>query len=102
MNVLLPWKIGRLEFWVRTVALVSVATVADWLTRGPEVSEYWVWAWFTLYCLYGVIGIMLPRVRDVGLSPARLLLLLIPFVNIWLCIVLGFFPTKKTEEKGQT
>ena len=100
MKVLFPWKIGRLEFWGRAVILMAVATAADWLTGRPEVPAYWVWVWFTLYCVYGVIGIMTPRIRDVGLPPTRLFLLLVPFVNVWICIVLGFFPTNKSEVRA--
>jgi hypothetical protein len=99
MNILFPPKIGRLEHLVRGLALVSFGTICGWLTDRPGVPAWWFWGWFTIYCAYALIGLMVPRIRDAGYSPTYLLLFLVPVANVWVGVVLFFFPSRKSQEE---
>ena len=46
-----------------------------------------------LVFIYLAIGVMLPRVKDIGLPGATLLLILVPIVNVVFMLVLLFIPT---------
>ena len=85
IRFLFPWRLARISYVVR-------ATVADTVLfcYGPELlNETGIWTLIALV-LYQFIFIILPRIRDIGMRPYWIILMLLPLADYFLSCALIF------------
>lgn len=92
-EILFPRLLGRLEFFLRSVAVFVLGR----LLIGDRAGFDWIGAWiFTglavLLAVYHVLFIVLPRIRDAELPVWTVVLVLIPFVNLLFGLFLLLYP----------
>jgi len=99
VEFIFPHRLHRLAYFLRanvwSVFLYFVHAVrypmaaSVYTYRGTMADSYWSAAVIVL-SLYGIFFILLPRLRDVGMSAWWLIVALIPVANILLGIILLF------------
>ena len=103
MSILFPKQIRRLSFVLRLgiFALIPLLTkfvfgliwgVPEDFPDGP-VFEFLMWLVALLLTVYAIAFIIVPRLRDVGISPWLGLLSVLPPINVLLLIYLAFAST---------
>jgi uncharacterized membrane protein YhaH (DUF805 family) len=87
-DIFFPRRLHRLAYFLRLAAadLVSGLLYATSTTMNPVV---W-WASIIIISVYGAFFILLPRIRDVGMSGFWLIACLIPVVGAVFGIILLF------------
>jgi hypothetical protein len=90
-----PSKLGRKRYLIRWLIWLAVFLLCGLLSASiaSPLSDI-LFAVGIVSVLYKIIGIDLPRVRDIGWSPWCLLALLIPGVNILFMGFLFFAPSE--------
>jgi hypothetical protein len=92
---LFPNELTRLPYLARTVIwLVVVGVVAALLVPIPFFGRFVAILWVLGVSVYRIVGLDIPRVRNIGLSPWLLWLYLVPLLNIVLFGALLFAPPK--------
>jgi uncharacterized membrane protein YhaH (DUF805 family) len=103
MSVLFPKQIRRLSFAVRLGVFFLIPPISslvfrlmwgvpeDW-PHGPAIRVS-MWLVSLILIAYAMIFIVVPRLRDVSISPLLALLALLPFINLLLFIFLAFAPS---------
>jgi uncharacterized membrane protein YhaH (DUF805 family) len=92
---LFPTKVGRLSYFLRLLTVLAMhlgvylfsQQLADAKTRALIVIS-----WVILALIYGLLFIVLPRVRDFGLPTLAAVLFLIPILNTVFALCLLFGP----------
>jgi uncharacterized membrane protein YhaH (DUF805 family) len=87
IEFIFPRRLHRLAYFLRLV-VVNILSSVLYTYRG--YMSYWSAAVIVLSSLYCVFFILLPRLRDVGMSAWWLLVAFIPVANILLGIILLF------------
>jgi uncharacterized membrane protein YhaH (DUF805 family) len=87
-ELLFPRRLHRLAFFFRSLAVSVVASIlyAGSTTMNPLC---W-WSWYILGNIYSAFYILLPRMRDVGMSGWWLIPCLIPGVDALIGVILLF------------
>lgn len=108
MSTLFPKQIRRLSFTVRLgvcILLVPLSRLAFHIAWGEPANYPHTLVFRSLVWLVGVVGlayilafVVVPRLRDVGMSPYVALLSLIPPINLLLFIFLGFAPSDREAQ----
>ena len=90
IEFIFPLRLHRLAYFVRLVVanICSSFLYASNTTMDPR---YW-WGSVVVLAIYGLFFILLPRLRDAGMSGWWLLVSLVPIANILLGIILLFRP----------
>lgn len=98
VEFIFPHRLHRLAYFLRLIVW-SVFLYVDRYTMAAliyadrdttyVIAPFW-WAAFVALSLYGIFFILLPRLRDVGMSAWWLIVALIPVANIPLGIILLF------------
>jgi uncharacterized membrane protein YhaH (DUF805 family) len=97
LTTLFPFRIARLQFFLRYIAVLIVVGIFEIFGGNGEMS------WFGLFvCLiggaflfvFGIWGMLLPRLRDIGFHGACCLLMLVPLINLLLLLALLFVPSR--------
>lgn len=88
VEFIFPRRLHRLAYFLRGVALDTVTGIlyASSTTYNPQ---FW-WPWVIVLIIYGLFFIVLPRIRDAGMSGWWLLVAFIPVANIVFGIILLF------------
>lgn len=89
LQFLFPRRLHRLAYFLRLVAANIAAGFFYYYTGTTSDPGYWALADITLF-LYAMFFILLPRIRDIGMSKWWLLITFIPFVNDIFGIILLF------------
>ena len=88
LEFIFPHRLHRVSYFLRGVAADGVmGFIYSYISVSH--SEMW-WLAISIILVYGIFFIVLPRIRDVGMSGWWLLVYFIPVVNIWLAIILLF------------
>ena len=105
IDFLFPRQLHRLSYFLR---LVAANVFSAFLYRSSTTIDPRLW-WIAVIgvSLYGLFFILLPRLRDAGMSAWWLIAALIPFVAILLGIILLFRApeyhyTSKDAEHSET
>ena len=103
MNIIFPRQLRRLPFCIRLGFFLLLPPLSRPLFRilresSPDVFQDSVFrSLLTLLCvvltLYILIFVVVPRVRDIGMSPLAGLLSLIPLINILFLLFILFAPS---------
>jgi hypothetical protein len=88
VEFIFPHRLHRLAYFLRGVVVDSLSFFF-YANRDTVAASYWSAAVIVL-SLYGIFFILLPRLRDVGMSAWWLIVALIPVANILLGIILLF------------
>jgi tetratricopeptide (TPR) repeat protein/membrane associated rhomboid family serine protease len=91
----LPRRIGRFSYFIRNCALglLSWWIVGSGFVEKPTGAR----AILLLPCLiYHLIWVVLPRIRDLRMRTSRVILALVPFINVVFGLVLMFRPSAIT------
>jgi uncharacterized membrane protein YhaH (DUF805 family) len=88
VEFIFPRRLHRLAYFLRLI-VVNVFSSFLYADRDTMAASYW-WAVVVALSLYGIFFILLPRLRDVGMSTWWLIVALIPVANILLGIILLF------------
>lgn len=88
VEFIFPRRLHRLAYFLRAVALDTVTGVlyASSTTFNPR---FW-WPSVIVLIIYGLLFIVLPRIRDTGMSGWWLLVTFIPVANIVFGVILLF------------
>ena len=105
MSSLFPKQIRRLSFTVRLcvcLLIVPLSHLAFHFAWGEPTNYPHTLVFRSLVWLVGVAGlayivgfVVVPRLRDIGLSPYVAVLSLIPLINLLLLVFLGFAPSAR-------
>jgi len=95
--MLFPHRIGRVAYALRYIAVVILAVIGELglnlaeLSRdaGLKIALYLAAIGIMVFALIALFrSVLLPRVRDTGLHRASSLLVIVPFINLPLVILL--------------
>ena len=96
LTLLFPVELRRLQFIVRwliwIVAILCSALVAEFV---PSLQPGLFLIVALLGVVYAVLGLYLPRIKNAGISPWFLLLLLVPLANFVVLLILLVAPPKQ-------
>lgn len=91
-----PTQLRRLQFLARWLLwTAAIACVAFALEFMPALQPGAFVVWVVLAMVYGVVGLYIPRMKNAGMSPLLLLLLLVPLANLVIVGLLFLAPPKK-------
>ena len=90
IDFIFPRQLHRVAYFLRLTAvnILSAFLYADSTTMDPR---FW-WSAVFVVAVYGLFFVLLPRLRDAGMSGWWLIAACIPFVAILLGIILLFRP----------
>lgn len=88
IDIFFPRRLHRLGYLFRGLAADGVTYFAYSCSTTMNSTLWWAWAIALL--VYGMFFIVLPRIRDIGMSGWWLLATLIPVVNVVFGIILLF------------
>ena len=88
IEIVFPHRLHRLAYFLR---LIIVNITSSFLYADRDIMSASIW-WIVVIALglYALFFILLPRLRDVGMSAGWLLVALVPLANILLGIILLF------------
>ncbi len=94
------WRLNRKKFWLYPLWLGLSIMVIVWLLWfvlwmilweiGWQIA-FWIWAIAYLYLIYVSIASYIKRLHDLDKTGWMSLLAFVPFANIYLFIICGFF-----------
>jgi len=88
VEFLFPQRLHRLAFFLRLV--VSDIMPACLYFINPEIHPRYFLGFYIVLLIYSIFFIILPRVRDVGMSAWWLLILFVPIAGALFLIILLF------------
>ena len=88
LEFLFPRRLHRLAYFLRLVAS-NIAVGFFYFVGSATNTGYWGLAVLAIW-IYATFFILLPRIRDIGMSKWWLLITLIPFINDFFGIILLF------------
>ena len=88
IEIVFPRRLHRLAYFLRLI-IANILSSFLYTDRDTMNASIW-WIVVIALALYGLFFILLPRLRDVGMSTWWLLVALVPLVNILLGIILLF------------
>ena len=92
IDFFLPRRIGRLGYlWRILTTNIACGLI---LASGSSTEQVYPVLVVVVIVVYQLLFILLPRVRDTGMSGWWVLLSLVPFVYIFLTIILLFRPSE--------
>ena|ERR1700736_3285231 len=95
-----PRRIQRLGYLWRILATnLAIALI---LASNSPTEQVYPMAAIVVICVYQLLFILLPRVRDTGMSGWWVLLSLVPVVYVFLAIILLFRPSEYHFERSTT
>jgi len=89
IEFLFPSRLHRLAYFFRGVTTDILAGFI-YAFSGTNTSSIWLVLLFVALAVYELFFIILPRIRDIGMSNWWLLLILVPGVNVVFGIILLF------------
>jgi uncharacterized membrane protein YhaH (DUF805 family) len=107
-NLLFPLRIGRISYLVRYLIfflLVCGGSASGAYADNVENSALKIAGFVVMVAALGFAlfwffrGVLIPRMRDVGMKPIYALLILVPFVNTLFTIVLLVWEGETWREK---
>ena len=104
-------KITRLKFLISHISILLISALFVFLpslisaisaentdsTSNFEIFTAGCFVIAVAFCLYSTFCISIKRIRDIGLSPWFVLLLLVPLVGLIAYLFLLFYPRLKTK-----
>jgi uncharacterized membrane protein YhaH (DUF805 family) len=88
IEFIFPRRLHRLDYFIRVI-LTNGATYSLY-SCSTTMNPGLFWISTIALLIYAFLFIGLPRIRDIGMSGWWLLVIFIPFVNIWLGLILLF------------
>jgi hypothetical protein len=88
IEFIFPRRLHRLAYFLRGLAF-DVVTGILYSCSTTMNAKIW-WALVTILTIYGIFFIILPRIRDVGMSGWWILATLVPVADVVLAIILLF------------
>jgi uncharacterized membrane protein YhaH (DUF805 family) len=88
VEFLFPHRLHRLAYFLRSVVTEIMPAFLYFINL--ETNPQYFWGLYITLLVYSVFFVVLPRIRDVGMSGWWLLVLFIPFANGVLGIILLF------------
>ncbi len=88
IDFIFPRRLHRLAYFLRGAAL-DIITGFLYASSTTFQPRYW-WPAVIAFAIYGLFFIILPRIRDVGMSGWLLLVTLIPVADVIFGIILLF------------
>lgn len=91
IDAVFPRRLHRLAYFLRSIVLEVVTSFL--YTTSTTMRPLWWWTLIVLLFVYTVLFILLPRVRDAGMSSWWIVAgILVPVVGIVVAILLLFRP----------
>ena|ERR1700685_2361114 len=88
IEFLFPHRLHRLAYFLRGIVTDIMPPFLYFIN--PETNPRYFWGAYIALLIYTLFFIVLPRIRDLGMSGWWLLVMLIPIINIPLGLILLF------------
>jgi hypothetical protein len=101
MNTLFPETLTRLQYltrvliWCVTYGVVFALLFPLVKVKGTPYHDLFTWVFTVPMLIMRFPCLEIPRCRDIGWSPWRLLLLLVPLANLFIVLSLFVWPTQR-------
>ena len=99
MNTFFPETLTRLQYLTRVliwcVTFGVVCALLFPLVKGTPYHALFTWVFTVPMFIMRFPCLDIPRCRDIGWSPWRLLLLLVPIANLFIVLSLFLWPTQR-------
>jgi uncharacterized membrane protein YhaH (DUF805 family) len=97
-TTLFPFRIARLQFFLRCIAVLAVVGIANAIFGGSGAisvfGDFVCVVGGVLLFVFAVWGTYLPRMRDIGFHGFFCLLMFVPLMNVLLMLALLFMPSR--------
>ena len=97
IEFIFPRRLHRLNYFIRVI-ITDVAAYFLY-SCGSTINPVYLWTFILLHVVYTLFFICLPRTRDIGMNGWWLLILFVPFANIWFGVILLFRAPRWMSEK---